>query len=664
MYSFLTKFALPNPASQMKLSHPLSHYCQLRHYATAYTAKITSTTNLGCQLSAEVSSPSVPSDPRGYPLPRRDLICKISQILTTSPTPLPSLLAFLQTLKPQQSLTLTSSECSLILKSLSKSPSLSLQFFRSCPSQFPGFRHCTFSYNRLLLTLSFNHYNHHYNDIIRDLVAHMDKTGIVGNVSTVNILIGAMGASGIDWCFELAKKWGLRPNSYTYRCALQAYLRAYETEKALEVYMLIRRCGSKLDVIAYNMLLDNLAKKIKFDKAYMVLGDMKRKFCEPDEFTYTIMIRMAGKMQKPDECLALFQEMLSKGICPNLMAYNTMIEALAKNRIVDKSIFLFSKMIENNCRPNEFTYSVILTLLVAEGQLGRLDEVIDLSKKFITKAIYAFLVKTLGKLGHASETHRLFCNMWAFHEKGDREACVSMLESLCNGGKTIEAIDLLNKIHEKGISCDTMMFNIVLSALGRLKQISHLLDLYEKMITDGPSPDIYTYNILISSFGRAGKVDEAIKIFEQLEESDCKPDIVSYNALINCLGKNGDVDEAHMRFQEMQEKGFSPDVVTYSTLIECFGKSDKVEMASRLFDDMVAQGCCPNIVTYNILLDCFERSGKTGEAVDLYAKLKQQGLTPDSITYSILERLQSGSHRPSRVRKQNPITGWIISPLK
>lgn len=327
--------------------------------------------------------------------------------------------------------------------------------------------------------------------------------------------------------------------------------------------------------------------------------------------------------------------------------------------MVDKVILLFSKMVERDCRPNEFTYSVILNVLAAEGQLGKLDEIMELSKKYMNKSIYAYLVRTLSKLGHTSEAHRLFCNMWSFHERGDRDACMSMLETLCSKGKTAEAMDLLDKIHEKGIDPNTVMYNTVFSALGKLKQISHLHDLYQKMKQDGPSPDVFTYNILIASFGRAGKVNEAIKVFEELENSNCKPDIISYNSLINCLGKNGNLDEAHMRFKEMQEKGFSPDVVTYSTLIECFGKTDKVEMACRLFDKMLAEGCSPNIVTYNILLDCLERSGRTAEAVDLYAKLKQQGLTPDSITYAVLERLQSGSHRKVRTRRQNPITGWV-----
>ncbi|GAB2293455.1 hypothetical protein Dimus_027655 [Dionaea muscipula] len=648
------------------------HHChslllrhQLRRYATKYTARVTSTTSGGRRLAAEVKPPTHETDTRGYPIPRQDLICKISQILkspkSSSTDPFDDLSDYCQTL----TLTLTPNEASLVIKSLA-SPRLSLQFFQFCPSHFPNFRHESFTYNRLLVVLSkaASFGASEWVDTIRSIVGEMEKDGLRGNISTVNILIGALGAEGVEWCLRLVKLWELRLNNYTYKCILQAYLRAYDVEKAYGVYVEMKRKGYGLDIFSYNMLLDALAKDEKVTQAYKVFEDMKKKRCEPDEYTYTIMVRMTGKTGKTDESLTLFQEMLTKGFTPNLMAYNTMIQALSMGRMVEKMISLFTKMVQNNCRPNEFTYSVILNALAAEGKLGQLDEVVEVSKKYMTKSIYAFLVRSLSKLGHANEAHRLFCSMWAFHDKGDRDACLSMLESLCAAGKTAEALDLLDKAQEKGIITDTMMYNTVLYTLGRLKQISHLNDLYEKMRSDGPSPDIFTYNILISSFGRAGNVAEAVKIFEELEDSSCKPDIVSYNSLINCLGKNGDVDEAHMRFKEMQEKGLTPDVVTFSTLIECFGKSEKVEMSSRLLDEMIDMGCCPNIVTYNILLDCLERSGRTAEAVDMYAKLKQQGLTPDSVTYAILERLQSGRHSAVRVRKQNPITGWIVSPLR
>ncbi|KAL8113770.1 pentatricopeptide repeat-containing protein At1g51965, mitochondrial [Apium graveolens] len=644
----------------MRQRHQYLHHLR-RGYATKYSGRIIKETSTG-RLAVAVDSPTFQTDSRGYALPRRDLICKSIRILQSRhPTsdPFLDLSEYFKTLN----LTLTTSEASEILKSLS-SATLALQFFHFCPLTIPKFKHDVFTYNRILLILSKSSSEDRFG-CVKQIVDEMERCGVRGAISTVNILIGMFGGiEELERCLGLVRKWELRMNGYTYKCLLQAYLRCKDSERALQVYGEMRGRGYVLDIFAYNMLLDSLAKDGKVDEARKVFTDMKRKHCEPDEYTYTIMIRMTGRLGKPDESLAIFQDMLSNGCSPNLIAYNTMIQVLSRSRMVDKTIFLFSKMMENDCRPNEFTYSLILNLLVSEGQLARLDEVVELSRKYMNKSQYAYLVRTLSKLGHANEAHRMFCNMWNFHDYGDRDAYLAMLESLCNAEKITEALELLSKIPEKGLSADTYMHNVVLSALGKSKQVSHLHDLYETMKRDGPLPDIFTYNILIASFGRARKVDEAVKVFEELENSNCRPDIISYNSLINCLGKNGDVDEAHMRFREMQEKGFSPDVVTYSTLIECFGKSNKVEMACRLLDEMLAEGCCPNIVTYNILLDCLEKCGRTAEAVDLYARLKQQGLTPDSITYAVLERLQSASHRTVRIRRQNPVTGWIVSPLR
>ncbi|KAL9258698.1 Pentatricopeptide repeat-containing protein [Drosera capensis] len=504
------------------------HYHLLRRrYSTKYTAQITSTTPNGLHLAASVASAShhhdLDFDTRGYPLPRQDLICKITQILKS---PFLDLHTYLDSLSLK---TLTTTEASLILKSLNHSPHLSLQFFKFCESHFKNFKHEAFTYNRLIVALS------RAADIeaIREVVGEMERGGVKGNISTVNIVMGAVGGvEGVEMGMRLARGWGLRLTGYTYKCAVQAYLRAMETEEAVRVY--------------------------EVSKAYKVFEDMKRRHCEPDEFAYTVMIRMTGKTGKAEESLALFKEMLAKGFTPNSMAYNTIIQALSLGRMIEEMISLFHQMLENNCCPNEFTYSVILNALAAEGKLNRLDEVVDVSKEYMNKFIYAYLVRTLSKLGHQEKQLR----RWIYSTK------------------------------LKGIVTDTVMHNTVLSALGRLKQISHLDDLYAKMRRDGPSPDIFTYNILISSFGRAGEVAEAVKVCEELEESSCQPDVVSYNSLINALGKNGDVDEAYMRFKEMQEKGLTPDVVTFSTLFECFGKSGKVEMACRLLDEMIDMGCC------------------------------------------------------------------------
>ncbi|KAM3227390.1 hypothetical protein ACQJBY_059280 [Aegilops geniculata] len=636
-----------------------------RRLGTTYSGRIAAATPSpsGPSITVTVSPtpPPTPLDPSGYPLPRRHLICAAAGILRfpASPTPLVDLADYLR----DRRLTLTASEASEIVKALSPDPALALAFFRFAPASLPGFRHDAFSYNRILALLFRTRADP--SEALR-IVSEMERDGVAGNISTVNLLVG-MGGGGVEVtkCLELAMKWGLRLNGYTYKCILQAHLRSREVSKGFEVYEEMRRKGYRLDIFAYNMLLDALAKSgMQVDQAYQVFEDMKQKYCEPDAYTYTILIRMSGRAGKTSKFLSFFDEMVSKGCALNLIAYNTLIEALGKNKMVDKVIFVLSKMIESNCQPNQFTYSITLDILATEGQLHRLNEVLDICDRYMNKSIYSYLVKSLSKSGHVSEAHNVFCQMWNSYETGDMDAFVSMLEVLCNSGKTLEAIDLLHMMPAKGVATDVSMYNMVFSALGKLKQVSFITSLFDKMKANGIAPDLFTYNIVISSYGRVGLVGKASGLFEEMNASSCKPDVITYNSLINCLGKNGDLDEAHMLFKEMQEKGYDPDVFTYSILIECFGKSNKVDMACSLFADMIAEGCIPNVVTYNILLDCLERHGKTAEAHKHYETMKQQGLTPDSITYSILERLETRSQQTVRIRKPARATSWVVSPLR
>lgn len=124
-----------------------------RGYATKYSGRVVTSADNGRSFAVEVDSPNLQTDTRGYSLPRRDLICKITKIIhsssSSSSDPFLDLTDYLQTL----ALTLTPAEASEVLKSI-KSPRLALDFFRFCPSNIPKFRHDAFTYNRILLILS------------------------------------------------------------------------------------------------------------------------------------------------------------------------------------------------------------------------------------------------------------------------------------------------------------------------------------------------------------------------------------------------------------------------------------------------------------------------------------------------------------------------------
>lgn len=233
-----------------------------RGYATNYVAKVTSSSPSGRSLSAEVSVPNpLPSDIRGYPLPRRHLICRATNLLLrheTSSDPFSELSDYLSSL----SLSLTPDEASEILKSLN-CPRLAVDFFHFVPSVCPSSHHDPFLYNRIILILSKSNLPDRF-DRVRSILDLMVKSNVRGNISTVNILIGFFGnTEDLEMCLGLVKKWELKMNSFTYKCLLQAYLRSRDSSKAFDVYCEIRRGGHKLDVFAYNMLLDALAKDEK-----------------------------------------------------------------------------------------------------------------------------------------------------------------------------------------------------------------------------------------------------------------------------------------------------------------------------------------------------------------------------------------------------------------
>ena len=233
-----------------------------RHFGTKYSGRVVRETSDRRSVAVRVEATGIlPTDVRGYPLPRRDLICKVTKILHSSSDPFPDLSEYLQTLN----LTITPSEASEILKCLNH-PHLSLEFFRFCSSNIPKFQHNSFTYNRLLVILSKPSAlrDSERLDLIRAILDDMERCGVRGSISTINILIGIFGGGAdVERCFDLVKKWDLQMNCYTYKCLLQAHLRSNNSNKAFEVYVELRRRGYKLDIFAYNMLLDALAKDNK-----------------------------------------------------------------------------------------------------------------------------------------------------------------------------------------------------------------------------------------------------------------------------------------------------------------------------------------------------------------------------------------------------------------
>lgn len=166
----------------------LSSVPVVRSFGTSYSGRIVREDSTGRAIAVEIDPPDLVRDTRGYALPRRDLVCRVSRILQSPSTaksdPFLALSDYLQTL----TLTLTPSEVSEVLKAL-RNPEVAIEFFHFC-SSLPGYRHDCFTYNRIFSIISKFGVDV---GLVRRLLDEMAKEGVRGNISTINILISILG---------------------------------------------------------------------------------------------------------------------------------------------------------------------------------------------------------------------------------------------------------------------------------------------------------------------------------------------------------------------------------------------------------------------------------------------------------------------------------------
>lgn len=256
-----------------KVRLPAASWSHCRYFATKYTGRVVHEADSGRVLSIAVDTPAaaVPRDPRGYAYPRKDLVCRLAHLLrrrtsSSSDSLPPDILDYLRSL----AVTPSPLEVSEVLRAACPDPATALAFFRLAAS-LSGFRHDVSSYNRMISILGRS------GDAagVARLVDEMEREGVCGTASTINMLIGNFGASPpveLDRCLRLAARWGLVLNCYSYKCLVQACLRSGDAERAYSVYQKMKRRGFKLDVVGYNMLLNALAKHDQVASFFFFIG--------------------------------------------------------------------------------------------------------------------------------------------------------------------------------------------------------------------------------------------------------------------------------------------------------------------------------------------------------------------------------------------------------
>ena len=93
------------------------------------------------------------------------------------------------------------------------------------------------------------------------------------------------------------------------------------------------------------------------------------------------------------------------------------------------------------------------------------------------------------------------------------------------------AVELLDSMQELKIVPPTVLFNRVIAACAKARELEAASDVFYKMKAQNVAPDTVTYNSLISAAANTGRSNAALRLFEMCEE-DTGADIITYTNTI------------------------------------------------------------------------------------------------------------------------------------
>lgn len=274
------------------------------------------------------------------------------------------------------------------------------------------------------------------------------------------------------------------------------------------------------------------------------------------------------------------------------------------------------------------------------------------------------------RMGRVDVVWKLHEDMVKYGVATDVNTIGYLIQAFCLEDNATKGYQLLLQVLMAGQVPDKVVFDNLISALGKYGMYGKVSAVLRKMIAHDCYPDIHTYHEVIR-FCRGDMANEGVRIFNELKRRGYDPDRVmyttmidnlcknkdirgalklwfemikggivpneyTYNVFVSGLFKNGCIDEAEKLHKEMLGKGFPETTVSFNTRIYGLCINSKVEEAQVLFEEMNAKGIVRDSITYNSMIQGFSKQGNTSEALHFVDELLKQGFEPSTSSLASL----------------------------
>ncbi|PQQ20079.1 hypothetical protein Pyn_32631 [Prunus yedoensis var. nudiflora] len=144
----------------------------------------------------------------------------------------------------------------------------------------------------------------------------------------------------------------------------------------------------------------------------------------------------------------------------------------------------------------------------------------------------------------------------AYTRKSYTDCCYQLLVRM---NRVDLGFSVLATILKHGLQPNAYTLNTLLHGICKYRSLSEAMELFQKIEEKGLACSEITYATIINGLCRAGKTCMALEILEQMyEDGRFKPDPQCYNPIIDRLCKERRIDEALTLFRDMINKSVAP----------------------------------------------------------------------------------------------------------
>ncbi|KAH7444510.1 hypothetical protein KP509_02G080300 [Ceratopteris richardii] len=445
------------------------------------------------------------------------------------------------------------------------------------------------------------------------------------NVYSWNALITVYNGAGLGCqaliIYENMLEKGVEPDTATFSCALAACASLEALKEGMILHDQIFQLNFLSDAVIVSALLDMYAK----------CGDLKS------------AKKVFDTSQVKDSRM-----------------WSTLISNYAQHGHGLPALEAFVKMQREGLKANETTLASALKAcsLIKEVTLGKIihDQIVRSgfeSGDFICNTLVGMYAKC-GNLKEASKLFETLSNL-------DTVSWNAMIVGTVHHGHYQDAIDLFDKMQQKGLIPDRVTFSCILKACSGLGMINDGRLIHEKLVNDGFLPSMVVGSTLIDMYAKCGSLQEARDLFEHMPNRG----LVSWGAMITGYAVQGNGFEAIKLYWKMVVEGLWPDqvilvsvlkaccsmgalrqvrllhmeVINYqfdadlaivTLLIHVYSKLGSLEDAQWLFHDMRAT----NIAVWNAIVGGYVQHGDWRQATQSLVDLQNEGMKPVGTTYT------------------------------